>query len=503
MNQWYNRLVLAFIGVLLLVNPQVSFGQSISDCEGAITLCGDFYTETEASFNTGAVYEYTGICNQSLEQSSVWYTFTVQADGLLSFIIDPLNPMDDYDWGLFDITSGGCEGIGSQLLSPEVGCNSYGVAPPEPNGATGISTANGGTGNSNGPGNLNGPPFNADLPVEAGETYALVVMNWTNSLEGYAIDFGQSTASLYDEASPSIDSVEVMNCENTALRVFLSEFVDDATVTVEDFELIGPTGVVHEFSAVTAVNPVNGFNQVLELDVADPIEISGLYELHITSEAASILDACGNVGEGFIGVQLTVLEPPLGWDAIEILVCPDDAANLSVNSVVQQPEHTPYTYVWSWDMAGAPVVGTGPGLESLGDGYYEVVMTTAPACFSATGAFEVVTEECSLTIPNVITPLNGDAVNNAFLVDGLDAYPGSSIRIYNRWGDLLFSSNDFGATAGWDPSAEEAAEGTYYYELSILRGQDELSVITLEGETLYPPNGDPVLTLTGSFSLLR
>ena len=71
MNQWYNRLVLAFIGVLLLVNPQVSFGQSISDCEGAITLCGDFYTETEASFNTGAVYEYTGICNQSLEQSSV------------------------------------------------------------------------------------------------------------------------------------------------------------------------------------------------------------------------------------------------------------------------------------------------------------------------------------------------------------------------------------------------------------------------------------------------
>ena len=67
MNQWYNRLVLAFIGALPLVNPQVSFGQSISDCEGAITLCGDFYTETEASFNTGAVYEYTGICNQSLE----------------------------------------------------------------------------------------------------------------------------------------------------------------------------------------------------------------------------------------------------------------------------------------------------------------------------------------------------------------------------------------------------------------------------------------------------
>ena len=95
MNQLSNRLVLAFIGVLLLGNAEVSFGQSISDCEGAITLCGDLYQETEASFNTGAVYEYTGMCNQNLEQSSVWYTFTVQEDGLLSFIIDPLNPMDD------------------------------------------------------------------------------------------------------------------------------------------------------------------------------------------------------------------------------------------------------------------------------------------------------------------------------------------------------------------------------------------------------------------------
>ena len=86
--------------------------------------------------------------------------------------------------------------------------------------------------------------------------------------------------------------------------------------------------------------------------------------------------------KGFIGVQLTVLEPPLGYqDVIEVLVCPDDVANLSVNSVVQQPENTPYTYAWAWDMAGAPVVGTGPGLESLGDGYYEVVMTTSPPCF--------------------------------------------------------------------------------------------------------------------------
>ena len=71
---------------------------SISDCDGAIVLCGDLYTETQASFNTGNVIEATGSCNQGLEQSSVWYTFTVQADGNLSFILDPINDVDDYDF---------------------------------------------------------------------------------------------------------------------------------------------------------------------------------------------------------------------------------------------------------------------------------------------------------------------------------------------------------------------------------------------------------------------
>ena len=112
-------------------------GQTTSDCSGAVVLCGDLYQEVNASLNTGDFYEFTGGCNANLEQSSVWYTFTVQADGLLSFVLDPLNPIDDYDWGLFNITAGGCDGIGSQLLSPEMGCNSYGVAAPEPNGATG------------------------------------------------------------------------------------------------------------------------------------------------------------------------------------------------------------------------------------------------------------------------------------------------------------------------------------------------------------------------------
>ena len=62
-------------------------------------------------------------------------------------------------------------------------------------------------------------------------------------------------------------------------------------------------------------------------------------------------------------------------------------------------------------------------------------------------------------------------MNDAFYVDGLDSdrYDGSTIRIYNRWGQLMYSSDDFGKSAGWKPTPDEAAEGTYYFVLGIAR----------------------------------
>ena len=481
----------------------LTMGQTTSDCNGAVVLCGDLYQEVNASLNTGDVYEFTGGCNASLEQSSVWYTFTVQADGLLSFVLDPLNPMDDYDWGLFNITNGGCDGIGSQLLSPEMGCNSYGVAPPEPNGATGISTANGGTGDSNGPGNFNGPAFNADLPVLAGEQYALVVMNWTNSLEGYTIDFGQSSASLYDELPPQLDSLWV-DCTLSEFGVRFDEPVLLSSVEVEDFELVAPDASVHAFTNVTPLDESGGLASMFSMDIVTPVTSSGTHGLFLSDVSGSVEDNCGNVGEGFISLDLTLLESPLSWDPMPFVVCPDDQVNMSVNGVVIQPTSTDYSYVWIWeDGVGFQVVGNGAGLESVGDGTYSVELETVPPCYSAEGSFVVLTEECSITIPNVITPDNGDALNNAFLVDGLHNWPGSSVRIFNRWGTLLYSSQDFGSTAGWDPKAEEASEGTYWYELRINRGNEPISIVQEAGETDYPADGNPELVILGSFALFR
>lgn len=70
-----------------------------------------------------------------------------------------------------------------------------------------------------------------------------------------------------------------------------------------------------------------------------------------------------------------------------------------------------------------------------------------------------------LDIPNVFTP-NSDQVNDFFEIDysGTDAY---NIVIMNRWGNVVFESDD--KTIHWDGTIgdSDAAEGVYYYKLSI------------------------------------
>ena len=359
-----------------------SNGQSVSDCEGAIVLCDDFYSEENASLNIGNIYEFTGTCNLDAEVSSVWYTFTVQEDGLLSFVLTPNNLMDDYDWGLFEITSGGCQSIGTNL-SPEVSCNSWGTAFGQ-NGPTGIATSLGGLGNSNGPGDLNGPPFNADLPVQEGEVFALVVMNWTNSLEGYSINFGGSTATLFDDVPPSILSADI-DCSNQEIVLVLSEEVVDASVQPSDFLLSGPGGDF-TISSVEADDPGASQEDTYYLTLSEQVPTGGTYTLTITNLSGFVTDNCGNLGEDTFEL---VLQTPLSFQTNTVTACNGFGGSLEVVSISGGLEP------FSCKVQGEP--GFGCLYEDLDAGSYTVTVTDAADC-SSTLSVVVPNHEISVLI---------------------------------------------------------------------------------------------------------
>jgi gliding motility-associated-like protein len=82
----------------------------------------------------------------------------------------------------------------------------------------------------------------------------------------------------------------------------------------------------------------------------------------------------------------------------------------------------------------------------------------------------------ALTIPNVFTP-NGDGVNegfgNFFGPAGLATPSQYRLRIYDRWGNQVYSTD--AAPQRWQGRHEgqPASEGTYFYQLSYEQADGE------------------------------
>lgn len=364
----------------LCMRAQVTTG----DCSGAIVLCGDLYTEESAPPGTGFEYEYTGACNQNLETMSLWYTWTVYAPGELSFIITPNDPSDDYDWGLFNITNGGCDGIGPGGTSPEVSCNSWGSFFP-PNGPTGISTANGGVSNSGGPGDTNGPPFNANLNVTTGQTYALVVMNWSNSTSGYTIDFGESTASLYDQVPP--EPVELTtDCLHSQFVVTFSEVVQTSSADNLDFLLSGPQGEI-TINNILPLNPTAALEDEYVIFPTAIITEPGTYTLTITDLSGSVIDPCGNATLGTVSIDLDV---PMAFDLTSTDACNGMGGEIVVSNIIG------VTGDYSILLNG--VAQENLVLDSLAPGLYGVTLVDESSCV-ALHQVNVLNHQIGVSIP--------------------------------------------------------------------------------------------------------
>ena len=93
-----------------------------------------------------------------------------------------------------------------------------------------------------------------------------------------------------------------------------------------------------------------------------------------------------------------------------------------------------------------------------------------------------------LNIPNVFTP-NGDGTNDVFSIT-TTGYKNYILKIYNRWGNVVFESSPLssrrgaGGEASWDGSltptlskgeGRSAPDGTYYYTLQLTDHQDVLT----------------------------
>ncbi|MCY0975862.1 T9SS type B sorting domain-containing protein [Chryseobacterium wangxinyae] len=177
--------------IFLLILSQVFSAQS--DCPTAITVCGNSgisYTPT----GPGNILEDLGGCLVSDEHFSVWYTFTISTAGTLTFTIDPNVFVDDYDFAVYGPNKP-CGNLGLPVR-----CNYSGA-----DGPTGLDLSTNGPTGIDASGNLT--PWSGFMNVLPGETYYLVVDNFSSSANGFTLSWG-GTASL---ASPFNDPGLITN----------------------------------------------------------------------------------------------------------------------------------------------------------------------------------------------------------------------------------------------------------------------------------------------------
>ena len=81
----------------------------------------------------------------------------------------------------------------------------------------------------------------------------------------------------------------------------------------------------------------------------------------------------------------------------------------------------------------------------------------------------VVEEEFALFVPNAFTPHKAEGKNDEFRIEGMGfIQEGFEMRIFDRWGELVFKTNDI--NQGWDGRVKGGAlgkEGIYVYRILI------------------------------------
>jgi gliding motility-associated-like protein len=169
-------------------------------------------------------------------------------------------------------------------------------------------------------------------------------------------------------------------------------------------------------------------------------------------------------------------------------------SQLTVNSgfpVLIPATYSPNTINWIWSPSGGlscancPQPEAGPKFSTT----YQVYFTDDNGCSNiGTIVVSVICKDANLFMPNTFSP-NGNGSNEIFYPRGKGIERIKTLRIFNRWGEVVFERNNFqpnDPAAGWN--------GTY-------KGKKPQSDVYVYQVEVFCENGDTI-KLNGNVSLL-
>lgn len=300
-------------------------------------------------------------------------------------------------------------------------------------------------------------PLVAQAIVQCGETYHIKIAIADGGDGVYdsgvfleAGSFGTSGVQITATASASGDSTIVEGCGSA---VFTFSRPDTSSAFTIHFNIEGTATPGLDYNQIpdSIVIPQGQFTEQLLVDaffdgIPDSIETITL--------TIDFISGCG--GDT---LYATIFIKSVDSIKVEVgqdynICTPEEAATLKATAT---GGYGPLTYTWSND-AG---VGDSVLVIPLETTKYFVTVTDTCGNTAFSDSIEVVVQ-CDVLTSNVFTP-NGDGFNDTFFFENLDQYPGSGLKVYNRWGRKVHESDDY--KNDWD--GEKLADGIYFYILTV------------------------------------
>ncbi|MGN7515645.1 MAG: gliding motility-associated C-terminal domain-containing protein [Allomuricauda sp.] len=299
---------------------------------------------------------------------------------------------------------------------------------------------------------------------------------------GYTYESHTSTAGVYNAASgvwnlnrtllnqdtESLEILAVVNPPTGAEDEYLNEaFVsaslyadpdsDPSTGIVEDDFA---DGIADDDEATAFVVPQSTDIAITKsVNVAMPnIGDEVIFEITVTNQGVDNAINIGIQEELPLGYEFISFETTVGtydsessfWEIESLAV--SETATLSLTVAVQDIEdyvnRVSLAYVDQWDTDES---------NNIAEAFVE------PSC---------------LVVYNEFSP-NGDGVNDYFKIDCISRYPGNTLQVYNRWGNIVFQTKSY--KNDWDGTPngramvqpeDQLPVGTYYYVLDLGDGSE-------------------------------
>jgi gliding motility-associated-like protein len=185
-------------------------------------------------------------------------------------------------------------------------------------------------------------------------------------------------------------------------------------------------------------------------------------------------NVCGQPATATSNAVPVAINPP-----VQISAGPDKTITVGESVVLEGTADGSYPVVWS-PAQTLTFVG-GNQLQPVAAPLVTTTYTlSAGAGYCGGRSTVTVTVLPHVRIPNAFSP-NGDNDDDTWQIDNIEAYPGSRVLVFNRWGSKIFETDNYRRSSEWNGTmnGQPAPFGTYYYLITLGNGKSYTGPITI------------------------